>query len=843
MKPTSLPFYLLLFVFALACGEGTVAPGDPRDFLGQSNPNQPILKVIGDSEIVLERHFEPYVELGAQASSLSQGDISDQILISGSVNHFVVGDYQITYRLPQQQGQTFLTTTRLVRVRDRLPPNGEIQFVPQFDYSSELSTEGWLTGSEGPRQFSLMGQDPIDPITQYRARSFHRSDEEGPFPETFCQNQNLSSAPERPIGEAFSLQAQDGYQVVCAVAGDEHGNFQSGQAVSQSAPLRVVSGQAFPLSVANFDESLTNDSNFQFSVPIMATGSDFERAVEYQAKLVNVSSGEICQSDQFSDTDSWRDISQPFSGSIVVGDFQTEDWKLCARGRNALGNLTQQSYSNEAIRIDRTPPSLEFQEGREVIVWELCQDFVYDEALYAPQVWDDTGISSFGLRAFLKSGEEIPISNEGEVDFAALAVLGFFGGSIQYLATDLAGNQASLSQTVQSIKVIEELGGLVLDQGLRKPADFLSLGTNARALLCQDIDFGGEGISGLGSLQEPFQGAIVGRESASRIENFRIEASAEDAQGFVRVLGAEGRLDFLEFDGAEVLAANSSAAVVGVNYGSLSRIRLSNSVVRAQNQSGGLVGENFGVIEDARVLASSVRVANEGGGLVGRQHPNARIDRALVDFLSSVISLDAVQSVGGLVGRNSGEISRSASLEMQVGDFDSLEPQLTQVGGLVGVNDLSGTILNSYSRAEVRGQSRLGGLVGRNMGSASVGYSYALGGFGLSIELDGEDYASDFQIGGLVGFNSSLNSVLSSYWNIDLYGFFAEGIDPNRYGIGITDDQMRGWPADEESSEEGGEQSDSSAVQTFDDWDSELWSFELGSYPELKWILDEDAFF
>jgi len=75
----------------------------------------------------------------------------------------------------------------------------------------------------------------------------------------------------------------------------------------------------------------------------------------------------------------------------------------------------------------------------------------------------------------------------------------------------------------------------------------------------------------------------------------------------------------------------------------------------------------------------------------------------------------------------------------------------TYAGGLIGYNQSSGTVINCYSRAYVKGGTSVGGLVGNNLGSIS--YSYSAG--KVTGTLSG--------YGGLVGENSG--SVSSSYYD------------------------------------------------------------------------------
>ena len=78
------------------------------------------------------------------------------------------------------------------------------------------------------------------------------------------------------------------------------------------------------------------------------------------------------------------------------------------------------------------------------------------------------------------------------------------------------------------------------------------------------------------------------------------------------------------------------------------------------------------------------------------------------------MSAGSLSTVGGLVGTNSGAITGSqSSVALNV-------PNAFFVGGLVGMNDSNGSIVNSSATGAVSGSTFvIGGLVGANVGSIS----------------------------------------------------------------------------------------------------------------------------
>ncbi|MCK5559371.1 MAG: hypothetical protein KAJ51_02215, partial [Thermoplasmata archaeon] len=113
--------------------------------------------------------------------------------------------------------------------------------------------------------------------------------------------------------------------------------------------------------------------------------------------------------------------------------------------------------------------------------------------------------------------------------------------------------------------------------------------------------------------------------------------------------------------------------------------------------------------------------------------------------------------VGGLVGKNSGEISNSYVTGIVRGEIS--------VGGLTGRN--YGSIINSYATGDVRGSDHVGGLVGYN-DHGTILNSYATG----SVWSSGGSYL----IGGLVGTNRGTISNCYAMGSVTGWGFLVGGL-------------------------------------------------------------------
>ncbi|RLM53518.1 PGF-pre-PGF domain-containing protein [Halobellus sp. Atlit-31R] len=186
----------------------------------------------------------------------------------------------------------------------------------------------------------------------------------------------------------------------------------------------------------------------------------------------------------------------------------------------------------------------------------------------------------------------------------------------------------------------------------------------------------------------------------------------------------------------------------------------------------------FGVVRGGTVENVGVENVDVTGnfsvaGLVGKS-ANGAISGSYVT--GNLTGFDDV--LGGLVGRNLG--SATVIQSYATADINGSDSSVA-VGGLVGDNRAE--VTSSYATGEVSGSSIVGGLVGWNY-EGSVSESYAIG------VVNGYTSAN---IGGLVGDNVSVTdpaTVSSSYWNTETTTqSSSDGGDP------LTTGQMTGIDA------------------------------------------------
>jgi filamentous hemagglutinin family protein len=204
-------------------------------------------------------------------------------------------------------------------------------------------------------------------------------------------------------------------------------------------------------------------------------------------------------------------------------------------------------------------------------------------------------------------------------------------------------------------------------------------------------------------------------------------------------------------DGGSIADASAWGAVVGRNQvggfagslgsGTTLASNIASGAVVGLSEVGGFVGRNAAVLSGNSTngnLTSSIVTAGVGqaGGYAGRN------TGSISDVVSTSIVTGGLADVGGIVGVNSGTVQASRALNtVQAG-------LAANVGGAVGRNTSTGTIITTYAANSVTGRDYTGGLVGNNAGGISVAYA--------SGAVSGHD-----KVGGLVG--ASTGSIIEAY--------------------------------------------------------------------------------
>ena len=201
--------------------------------------------------------------------------------------------------------------------------------------------------------------------------------------------------------------------------------------------------------------------------------------------------------------------------------------------------------------------------------------------------------------------------------------------------------------------------------------------------------------------------------------------------------------------------------------GAIRNVGLTGVNVTGGNSTGGLVGSNAGAISGSYASGVVTTTGHTSGGLVGENTGTISASYAAVTLTVSGATVD--QRYGGLVGYNSGgTISASYATGDVIGTSNT-----AFAGGLVGTNQ--GVVRASYATGDVSGKDTLGGLVGNQNLVGTITASFSTG------RVSGTGSAG---ISGLVGISSG--TVTASYWDTT-----ASGLSTSSGGTGKTTGELQ----------------------------------------------------
>jgi cytochrome c553 len=216
--------------------------------------------------------------------------------------------------------------------------------------------------------------------------------------------------------------------------------------------------------------------------------------------------------------------------------------------------------------------------------------------------------------------------------------------------------------------------------------------------------------------------------------NLKIDnAAIEGRSGTGGVVGANMGVVYNVGAKANIKAGLAVGGVVGGNSGLVALCSASGDLT-AQQAAGGVVGDMTGGVY--RCTSDMTVSGNRAlGGLVGLSTFGMIFDS------SSAGVVNGTSDLGGLVGMNTdGSINNSSSNA-------TVNGQTNNIGGLVGFNSLS-VVRNSYANGSASGSDTVGGLVGRNNGQVRRSYAVAAvkgntnTGALVGLTVDGEEKAA-----------------------------------------------------------------------------------------------------
>ena len=213
---------------------------------------------------------------------------------------------------------------------------------------------------------------------------------------------------------------------------------------------------------------------------------------------------------------------------------------------------------------------------------------------------------------------------------------------------------------------------------------------------------GGAGFVPIGNPQNPFTGALNGDGFA--VNNLTINSSAAYV-GLFGTIGSGGSVQNLGIGNISLTATGWNGS--GGDYAHV----------------GALAGTNQGTISNSYATGNITSLSPDGtapdtGGLVGTNAGSINRSYAGVNIIENSQGSDLY--LGGLVGWN--QIGGSITQSYATGSVTNALDSTAAVGGLIGLN--SSTVTQSYSMGAVSGLGGLGGLIGSNANSNAVTSSY-----------------------------------------------------------------------------------------------------------------------
>ena len=247
----------------------------------------------------------------------------------------------------------------------------------------------------------------------------------------------------------------------------------------------------------------------------------------------------------------------------------------------------------------------------------------------------------------------------------------------------------------------------------------LAFGMDAslRFRLTDDLDLAGEPNFYIPYFAGEFDG------NGHRISNLSFDFGFISGIGLFGYLAYGGIVNDVGVENVNIHAYGLLGGLIGWNGGDVSGSYSTGSVYGWGDAIGGLVGWNEGDVSNC-YFSGDVTGFSSVGGLLGGNSGN-------VERSYSSGGVGAIFAAGGLAGSNSGGVNNSYSSANVIGE--------ESVGGLVGSN--SGGVDNSYSTGSVTSSDPeiedIGGLVGYNWGTSAINSFWDIETSGQTISAGG----------------------------------------------------------------------------------------------------------
>jgi len=328
---------------------------------------------------------------------------------------------------------------------------------------------------------------------------------------------------------------------------------------------------------------------------------------------------------------------------------------------------------------------------------------------------------------------------------------------------DITSNAFNAFMLVNDVNQLQAISTYVNANNTAIKANY-ALGRDIDAVNTSNQNWnGGAGFMPIGHINAatiPFNGQFDGL--GHTISNLFVNRPNMGNVGLFGITSNASKISNVGLLTSDIKGFDSVGGLVGENRGSINNATYSGSVYGASGVSapgtdsvGGLVGLNSGNIINSNAHGSVSGVIDVGGLVGFNELGNISVSYSdgNVIGLQGFNQANSSDTLGGLVGRNSGSISNSFA----TGAVDGLASNSINVGGLVGIN--IGSVVNAYATGNSTGISNVGGLVGNTRNNSTTSNTYASG-----------TVTGNANSGGLVGGVENGSVINNSFWNITTSG-------------------------------------------------------------------------
>lgn len=245
-----------------------------------------------------------------------------------------------------------------------------------------------------------------------------------------------------------------------------------------------------------------------------------------------------------------------------------------------------------------------------------------------------------------------------------------------------------------------------------------------------------------------FAGTFDGR--GNRI--IGLEVDNESNAGIFSQINQAGTVKNLNVYSGTFTGSSTAGAIAGINNGTIENITAFGNTVTVtgdDGNAGGIAGTNSGTVDDVESTGSVIAGGSNAQNFAGGLVGTNNI----TGIVNNSFSNSAVTASSGSTDALGGVVgvnSGEVSLVDNLGITNGGAHYIGNVGGIIGTN--SGKLNSAYNESIVSGYSNVGGIIGNNSGTVS-NIVNASSVDGLDINPDVQQAQSNY-VGGLVGSNS-----------------------------------------------------------------------------------------